>query len=297
MARNNKTMDGEPVSVYIKERINEMTASEKKVARSILAEYPAAGLQPITKLSDKAGVSGPTVIRFVGKLGFNGYPEFQQRLISELQIRQTSALEQFNHRKTGLTKEKLLRHCLDSFESCLRTTFEELPVSGYWKAVELLADPRRRVTCVGGRFSELVAQYFAIHLHQLRSGCRFLPPNPSWRSVDLMDIKKKDVLVVFDFRRYQKDTVLIAKTAADKGATIILITDPYLSPISDFADCVLPTVVVGPSPYDTYLPAIGIVETIIAGLIERLGDKARVRMEEQEKMDFKFEVDSDDGNL
>ncbi len=65
------------------------------------------------------------------------------------------------------------------------------------------------------------------------------------------------------------------------------------SPIAEVADCVLPTVVEGPSPYDTYLPAIGIIETIIAGLIERLGDKARARMEEQEKMDFRFEVDSE----
>ena len=98
-------------------------------------------------------------------------------------------------------------------------------------------------------------------------------------------------MVVFDFRRYQKDTVLMAKAAADKGATVILITDPYLSPIAEIAECVLPTVVVGPSPYDTYLPALGIVETLIAGIVERLGDKARRRMTELEEMDSEFGVD------
>lgn len=273
--------------------LHELTASEKKVARTVLSAYPSAGLQSIARLSEIAGVSGPTVIRFVNKLRLESYPEFQQRLIGELDTRHTSALVQFDRRPSGLTKQRLLTHCLGTFEQCLRTTFQELPVPSYWQAVEMLANVKRRVTCVGGRFSDLLAQYMTIHLCQIRPRCRFLPAESSWRTADLLDVRKGEIYVVFDFRRYQKDVVEFAETASAKGAEIILFTDPHLSPIAADATCVLPTVVAGPSPYDTYLPAIGVIETLIAGLIERLGVRARKRVAQLEKMTYRFEADED----
>ena len=82
------------VSQMLKDRMPEFTVAEKKVARTLIADYPTLGMQPIAKLSVKAKVSGPTVIRLVAKLGFSGYPEFQARLLSEIKFRHTSALEQ-----------------------------------------------------------------------------------------------------------------------------------------------------------------------------------------------------------
>ena len=61
-----------------------LTRSDLKVARALLSNYPAAGLNTVAHLAQVAGVSGPTVVRFVARLGFEGYPDFQQALLAEV---------------------------------------------------------------------------------------------------------------------------------------------------------------------------------------------------------------------
>ena len=64
-----------------------MTPSERRVARTLLATYPTAGLESLPQLAEGAGVTGPTVLRFVRKIGFEGYPDFQRSLRHEVQAR------------------------------------------------------------------------------------------------------------------------------------------------------------------------------------------------------------------
>ena len=46
----------------------------------LLASYPIAGLESVARFAERAHVSPPTVTRFITKLGFRGYPEFQETL-------------------------------------------------------------------------------------------------------------------------------------------------------------------------------------------------------------------------
>ena len=58
--------------------------SEMKVVRVLLANYPAAGLTTVSKLSKQAGVSDPTVLRLAQRLGFEGFAEMQDALLAEV---------------------------------------------------------------------------------------------------------------------------------------------------------------------------------------------------------------------
>ena len=62
----------------------QLTPSDLKVARALLADYPAAGLNTVAHLAAIAGVSGPTVVRFVSRLGFDGFSSFQRALLGEV---------------------------------------------------------------------------------------------------------------------------------------------------------------------------------------------------------------------
>ncbi|MEM7710200.1 MAG: MurR/RpiR family transcriptional regulator, partial [Pseudomonadota bacterium] len=72
------------ISDRIHAKLDEMTRAERQLALSILENYPASGLGPLTTLAKGANVSVPTVARMVQKLGFNGYPEFQAILREEV---------------------------------------------------------------------------------------------------------------------------------------------------------------------------------------------------------------------
>ena len=76
--------EGLPLRDEIFQRMDELTPAERKVARTLLARYPAAGLESTAALAAAAGTSKPTVLRLLDRLGFGSYPEFQQRLRDEV---------------------------------------------------------------------------------------------------------------------------------------------------------------------------------------------------------------------
>jgi DNA-binding MurR/RpiR family transcriptional regulator len=94
----------------------------------------------------------------------------------------------------------------------------------------------------------------------------------------MLDVGRRDVLVAFDYRRYQHDTVRLAMTAKDQGATLVAFTDPYLSPLAARADVILTSSVASPSPFDALTPAVALVEAMISALVDRFGDAPRSRM-------------------
>lgn len=61
-----------------------MPAGERRAAQTLIASYPLIGLKTVAEFSQQAGVSSPTILRFVARLGFQNYPEFQSALQDEL---------------------------------------------------------------------------------------------------------------------------------------------------------------------------------------------------------------------
>jgi DNA-binding MurR/RpiR family transcriptional regulator len=108
---------------------------------------------------------------------------------------------------------------------------------------------------------------------------RAVLPVASERAAAVADLRKKDVVVVFDFRRYERDTLELARAARAASARIVLLTDPWLSPVAEIADAVLPAQVTGPSPFESLTPTLAVVETLITAVADALGEKGRRRLE------------------
>ena len=68
------------IAVQLRADYSAFSPTERKVARVLLQQYPLAGLETVAQLAQKAAVSGPTVLRLVAKLGFDGYSAFQEAL-------------------------------------------------------------------------------------------------------------------------------------------------------------------------------------------------------------------------
>ena len=65
------------IAQEVRARLNEFTSAEKRVAQTLLSNYPVAGLETVNSFAHRAQVSTATVLRFVNKLGFAIYSEFQ----------------------------------------------------------------------------------------------------------------------------------------------------------------------------------------------------------------------------
>lgn len=254
--------------------------AERRVAHELLSAYPVAGLETVARLAARANVSGPTVIRLVSRLGFDGYPEFQSALLQEIEERTASPLLQFE--RTSPTQDDAVTRTRTLLRSTIDTSLGELDRDSYAHAMDLLTDTKRRVVTAGGRFSSLSAHVLALHLQIIRPGVTFLSAN-DWVPF-LLDARRGDVAVIFDVRRYQRSTVEFGRSCAQRGISIILVTDPWMSPLAVDASVILQVSVEAASPFDSQVPSLALVEAMIAGAVERLGESTVERLADYDSL-------------
>lgn len=264
--------------------MGDLSAAERKVARTLLAHYPMAGLEPSASLADRAGVSAPTVVRYVARLGFSGYRGFQQALREEIQARRAGPLTLPARYAADTPAGRILNEGPQIHRTVIDATYATLPESEVEAVIALLADASRPVTTIGGRISYLFADYLELHLHRIRPRTRVLRMRLEDTAIALADLGKKDVVVVFDFRRYERPVVEFARQAHEHGATVVLFTDPWLSPAAEHSDLVLPVRVDVSAPFDTSVPTLAVIESILGGVLPRLGESAEHRMRRYEQL-------------
>ncbi len=103
---------------------------------------------------------------------------------------------------------------------------------------------------------------------------------PEGRRLDGFDISRRDVLCLFDYRRYQRDTIAVGRRAAERGAVVVVFTDPWLSPAIEQARHVLISHADSASPFDSLLGAFALTEVIAAEVVVALGETGRARVAE-----------------
>lgn len=267
--------------MLVQASLDSLSNAERKVARALLAAYPTAGLTTGVDLARAAGVSNPTVVRFVNRLGFAGFPAFQRALVHELNEDLGSPLRQYAE-KGQFSEEGVLASSHRHFVEMVDTTYDELPESEFSKLVHLLSDPSKRIQVIGGRFSRVVSDYLAMHLSLVRTNVRALGVDEFERRASIIDADASTVLVVFDYRRYTERTLRFAEQAAKRGATVCLMTDNWMSPAAKVAKVVLPARVDSASPFDSLVAALAVTESVIAAVAERLGTAGEERLRAME---------------
>ena len=263
----------ESVAESIAARLGGMPAGERRAAQTLISNYPVLGLKTVAEFATQAGVSSPTILRFVGRLGFGNYAEFQAALQDELTAQLQSPLSRQAISASG-GHISFAEAAIDN----IRETFRHLSESQLDEIATRLADPRSRVYLIGGRFTDPVARYLAAHLMLLRTDVIHLAGQEnSWRD-RLVDMNKRDILVVFDIRRYQEGIVAFAEKARRRGATILLLTDQWLSPVARFARYVVAGRTPVPSAWDSSAALFVAVEAILSITTRKLGSAGASRM-------------------
>jgi len=271
---------GRTIRQQVHHRLGELTPAERRVARVLLTAYPIAGLETVAELADRAGVSWPTVTRFVTSLGFDGYRAFQRALHREVQQQLSSPSVRYPSEARQASTDNVQRAVLEELSQVLRETFISTPATELDAIADLLSDARHPVLCVGGRVSHVCAHYLYSRLYQLRPSCRLLTANPLPLSAHLLEITDRDVLVAFDYRRYQDDVIALAQGAARHGASVVLVTDRWLSPIVEISSHVITAETETGSPFDSIVGSVALIEVVVAALVERIGEPGRQRIQQ-----------------
>jgi DNA-binding MurR/RpiR family transcriptional regulator len=273
------------IDTRVHAEMHRLTAAEKRAARTLLSNYPTIGLAPVAEFAREAGASPATVLRFIARLGFSGYPDFHRSLRAELDERIKTPLQKT---RTAPSPDSDAAQFLDRFiaqtSANMHETAARIPTSEFEAVCQQIATSKGACHIIGGRFTDAIAAYLVAHLRIIRPGVRQLAPRAANRVDQFLDIRPGDTAVVFDIRRYDQPLARTTAALARARAHTILITDQWISPVSKHARLVLPCQIDIGRTWDSNAALFVVVEAIIARATELLWNSASKRIAEIERM-------------
>ncbi|WP_299681981.1 MurR/RpiR family transcriptional regulator [uncultured Roseobacter sp.] len=254
-----------------------LTQSERKLAATLLSNYPFKGLLNIQELAEEAGVSAASISRFTTKLGLDGYADMQRKLVEELRRGDVSPVDL--HERNTRIRGSFLAGFLARAAAQIESSGDAITDSQFERITALLSNPRRQVFAMGGRISDTIARHLTFHLAQSREGIAHIARDPEAWPASLLRMKPGDVVFMVDFRRYEPSLERLAQAMITKRVKIVLLTDSWISPIKGSAAEVLAVPIETGTIWDSYAAALAIVEAIVARIAELTWDQTRDRIE------------------
>ena len=257
-----------------------LTPSERRLAAFVVDHPTALAFETVASIAHDVGVSGPTVIRFATKLGFDGYAALQQHVQSLIagQLRRPSD----RHREGRQGAD------VDGERSTAVTSVERAMASVTSDDIRALAAPLSAATghvwITSSGTSSASATALANGLTALRPGVRHLTGSGAAISAELIAATSADVVIAIDMPRYERRVVDTARWLHDLGATVLAITDGALSPLVPLADVWVTVDVPAIGPFDSALPTVAVAELVVAELARQLGDAVIDRLDRAEAL-------------
>jgi len=268
----------------IRAALPELTRAERQLAAHMLNNFPVAVLGSVTALARGAGVSGPTAVRLVQKLGFSGYPEFQALVREEVGEKLASPLAKRAKWGASTPDQHILNRFAATVVANLEATLGQLDHAGFDAIADLLADPNRRVYMMGGRITHAIADYFCTVLTVMREDVSLLSDMSNTWPPALLNMGKGDVVVIFDIRRYETSVLTVAELARERGAEVVLITDRWISPAAAHASHLVPCHIEVPSAWDSNVSLLFVVEALLAAVQSRNWEETKSRLTRMEEL-------------
>ena len=251
-----------------------LTPSERRIAETVMGDPTLLAFGTVSDLAELCGTSRPTVVRFAHKLGFDGYSDLQSHVRTDLTTRLTSPRERIRA-ETAAERDRT------ALENSLAATLSELTPD----RLAALAGPIEKAETVwilSGETSRAAAHALHSGLSMLRPDVILVDDHAIGRTLGGAD--SSDTAVIFDFHRYRRTTQLAASALAERGVTIVAVTDGPLSPLASLTDLWCRVGVPAVGPFDTSVPAVAVAELLVAQVARDRADVATERIDSTEDL-------------
>ncbi len=215
------------------QRRSELTPKGRQLADFIRQNPRRAVFLRTRALADACGVSEATVIRFVDRLGYKGYPEFIQALRDWVDTELT-LVDRVDLMDPNAPENERIAKVIFNEITNLRMLFESMNIPAIQAMVTRILTANE-VYVVGSRLSHTFAYYLGWSLTKIRTGVQTLKGSDS-TTIDLLSTLPPPVLVIIlTTARYPNELVRLAKAVRRVGHDLMVITDGPLSPVIGFA--------------------------------------------------------------
>ncbi len=271
------------ISQRIKNVYSTFSKGQKKIANAILNDYDKAAYMTAASLGRYVGVSESTVVRFAGALGFEGYVEFQ-RAVQELVRTRLTPNQRIVITKQRIGRGDVLENVMESDIGKIRFTLDTLDRDAFYRSVDAILRAEK-IYIMGARSAVVLAQMLDYNLSLIFDNVKFVRPSSSAEIFEQMfSIDENDVLIAFSFPRYSTKMVSAVKYARQRGAKVVVLTDSEISPIAEYADCLLTAQSDMASFMDSLVAPVSIINAIIVEITNRCEKKITERFDTLEQI-------------
>ncbi|GAA0332774.1 MurR/RpiR family transcriptional regulator [Sphingomonas oligophenolica] len=241
----------------------------RKVARYVIQNPTTVALSPLRKVASGAGVSSTTLIRLATTLGFDTYDDFREPFRDSLRPgseRYSGAATQIVDQRGDHGFEAVFARTGETIGAQITEVFQSVSAADVAAAGKALAKARR-VYVLGLRSTFAAAFYFHYATRSFQDNIRLIDARHGMLLDEFLDIGEDDALLAISFDPYPTETVRSVSHAAERGATIVAITDNRLSPLAQRAQHVFIVPNVNSSFYTSLVPTLALLEALISFLL------------------------------
>jgi DNA-binding MurR/RpiR family transcriptional regulator len=272
-----------------------LTKTEKKIADYILENENAIGMETAVKIADRLNITDTSVHRFLRRIGYSGFPEFKeemnQRLLKKYENSwiDLSPGEKYFHSSEAIKNEDIVSQVISKSMDNIRKSVDRIEPKIFEDAADCLLRAQQKYV-VGFRGTSAIAEYM------YRKMSVFLPNVHPFTLADsrvfeqIIDITKKDALLMYSFPRYSAINTSILEIAKDKGAKIILFTDKLTSPLASYADYLISVEIEGAGHTNSYVAPMCLSEILILLMSNKQSKKNKRRINQLDFYINKHEI-------
>jgi DNA-binding MurR/RpiR family transcriptional regulator len=253
-------------------------SSNDVTVAAYLRRNPLAGaLSTADQLAHSVGVSKAAVVRFALRLGYPGFTELREHLRQQVMHQQAESPSVVGDE--GIDDVRILLSTkLASDLASLSSFVESVDQRDLQRCAELLVQPDATVFVAGHRRGFAAAMFAQRMFNWIRPGVRMWRTEEPGLALALDEIRARDVVLAFAFRRYPRVTGVLLEYAREVGASTILVTESLTCPFVALADSVLLCPSVESAAFDSNVPAVFCIESLAGLMIKLVGAEVDVRI-------------------
>ena len=204
-----------------------LSKSERKVAEYILLEKGNILYETLQEISKKISVGEATILRCVRKIGFNGFQDLKLQIAKD-----DKPLDETSH-------ENYIDSIAANMTKTILNTKNVLDINQLNLAIELIQNSNKLLFYGVGASGLAAKEAQSRFIRMGKTGISITDSH--FQLMYSSACEENDVIVAFSLSGHTKDIIESLTVAKKQNTKIIAITNFYLSPVAQLADCVLIT--------------------------------------------------------
>lgn len=212
---------------------NQLTPKGRILADHVIKMPRKVVFMTTRELAKSCNVSEATVVRFVSRLGYGTYSQFQQALRDYVDTEST-LLERLDMTNSEMPGSERFRRVIFQEMDNLKQLFKTLDMEILERVIHMLKNCPE-VYVIGSRMSYMFAYYMGWSLTRIRKNVSILKGSDT-TTLDWLGMAHPEcVVVIIATSRYPNELIKTARYAMRLGIKLVLITDSAKCPLIQFA--------------------------------------------------------------